>query len=327
VVQSGQEFQILVPSSMKPLDCHIYGSVRQQIIGSDPSVYPSLTLLGPSTTVDYGRRLRRINGAIPNFAVRHFGSSACLEDGIWAFALTPISESTLLYPPGGQNDEYRITHHFVLEKCDGGEFTCAEAQNVLHGFATFLAFCAEQWINPVLVAGSDETGTVAMQEWGTAMVDGGQGHAGWLDEHYGGTIKEVFPGFSNLMRDDDWKKTIRTAVYWYVRSDTSSVGPDGAIVLVQAALERLAWHILIKVRRAISEDGFSRLAAADQLRLVLNACSVPSEIPAILVELGSAAKAENWADGPEAFVSVRNQIVHPVKRQKIKGGRAFFEAL
>ena len=41
----------------------------------------------------------------------------------------------------------------------------------------------------------------------------------------------------------------------------------------------------------------------------------------------SAAKAENWADGPEAFVAVRNQIVHPAKRQKVKGGRAFFEAL
>jgi len=166
-----------------------------------------------------------------------------------------------------------------------------------------------------------------MQEWGTALVDSGKGHSGWLDEHYGAVIADVFPGFSNLMQDDEWRKTIRTAVYWYVRSDTNSVGPDGAIVLVQAALERLAWHILIKVRRAISEDGFSRLAAADQLRLVLNACSIPSELPGVLVELGSAAKAENWADGPKAFVAVRNQIVHPVKRQKVKGGRAFFEAL
>jgi hypothetical protein len=52
-----------------------------------------------------------------------------------------------------------------------------------------------------------------MREWGTAVVDPGKGHSGWLNEHYGGTIEEVFPGFSTLMKDPEWSATVRTAVY------------------------------------------------------------------------------------------------------------------
>jgi hypothetical protein len=325
--QTGQQFQITMPGSSRPLDCQIHGSVQQQIIGTDPAVYPSLTPLGASTTVDYGRQLRRVNGAVPNLAVRHFGEAPRLTDDKWVFELTPVSEYTFVYPESIQSESYRITHHFVLERCDGGLFSSAEAQHILNTFSTFLAFCAEQWISPVLVSGSDDSGTIAMQEWGTAIVDPGQGHSGWLDEFQGIVMPDVFGGFSALMQDADWRKTIRTAVYWYVRSETNHVGPDGAIILVQAALERLAWHILVKIRRAISEHGFSRLNASDQLRLVLNACSIPVSLPNILAELSAAAKNHNLIDGPEAFVAVRNQIVHPVKRERVKGGRAFFEAL
>jgi hypothetical protein len=35
----------------------------------------------------------------------------------------------------------------------------------------------------------------------------------------------------------------------------------------------------------------------------------------------------DWVDGPQAFVAVRNQIVHPQKRKRIRDGRAYYEAL
>src|SRR5207302_7840773 len=122
-------FQILLPGSTKPLDCQVYGSVQQQIIGNDPTVYPSLTVLGPSTTVDYGRLLRRVNGAIPNFAIRHFGPSPRLEDGAWVLELTPINEQRFMYSPNIQSESYRITHHFVLERRDGAAFSSTDAKS------------------------------------------------------------------------------------------------------------------------------------------------------------------------------------------------------
>lgn len=324
---------MLVPGAANPIKCHIFGSFRQQIIGNDPSVYLTLAPLGTATLVDYGSQLYKVNAGIANFGPYPVPSARAigLEDGTWLFQLTPVDESRFLYPPGIQNDSYRFSQHLQLQRSDGGGFSCSNAREALNTLSTFLSFCAERWIAPVLIAGFNQSGTVAMEEWGTARLDPSGGHGGWLDEYHGDTMEEVFPGFSILMQDPDWKRTIRTAVYWYVRADTNHVGPDGAIILVQTALERLAWHILVNVRHAISEDGFSKLAAADQLRLVLSACSVPLELPNSLTQLTAVATGQkgeqDWVDGPQAFVAVRNQIVHPGKHQRVTGGHSFFEAL
>ncbi len=327
-----QPFQVLVPEAASPIECHIFGSFRQQIIGDDPSVYLTLSPLGRMTSIDSGSQLYKVNAGIANFGPYPVAATTiCLEGGTWVFELTPVEESRFLYPPGIQNDVYRFSQHLLLQRSDGGGFSSANARNALSALSTFLSFCAERWIAPVLIAGFDQSGNVAMEEWGTALVEPSGGYGGWLDECHGGTMAEVFPGFSILMEDPEWRRTIGTAVYWYVRADTDHVGPDGAIILIQTALERLAWHILVTVRRAISEEGFSKLAAADQLRLVLNACSVPLELPTSLTHLAAVAAGQknepDWVDGPQAFVAVRNQIVHPGKRKRVKGGRAFYEAL
>jgi hypothetical protein len=58
---------------------------------------------------------------------------------------------------------------------------------------------------------------------------------------------------------------------------------------------------------------------------------VPLDLPTKLGKLSAVAKGQkgeqDWIDGPQAFVAVRNQIVHPGKTKRVKGGRAFYEAL
>ena len=128
-------------------------------------------------------------------------------------------------------------------------------------------------------------------------------------------------------RDPDWRATIEHAVYWNVRSETSLVDPDGGCILLQTTLERLAWQLLVIDGKSLSEDGFSKMQAADQLRLLLSMSSIPLEIPPRLTELQKAAKEFNWPDGPQAFVAIRNRLVHPPKT-KGRQGRTwpYFEA-
>jgi hypothetical protein len=151
-----------------------------------------------------------------------------------------------------------------------------------------------------------------MEEWGKRLVSGWADGSNWLDEHHGASIVELFPGFMRLVaRSLEWEATIHRALYWYIRADTNLVGPDGGVILLQAALERLAWHVLVREHKSLSEVGFSRLPAADQLRLLLTALSVPLTLPPGLVDLQKAAKELNWSDGPQAFVEIRNLLVHP----------------
>ena len=126
-------------------------------------------------------------------------------------------------------------------------------------------------------------------------------------------MAKLFPGFMNLMCDPGWRELMGQVIYWYLRGDTNDIGPDGACILLQVALERLAWHLLVRVQPSISAKAFFKLPAADRLRRLLTTCSIPIAIPPELEQLNHAAKAMNWLDGPQAFAGIRNRLVHPPK--------------
>ena len=127
-------------------------------------------------------------------------------------------------------------------------------------------------------------------------------------------MANAFAGYMRKAVDPDWREAVSAAIYWYTRTNGTAAGADGSIILLQAALERLAWQVLVRDKVVLSSDGFTRLPAADQLRLLLDRCCVPLQIPSSLKALASQAAAFNWADGPQAFVETRNSVVHPPKR-------------
>lgn len=324
-----EAFFVTVSPSVEPIECLIV-DIRSRIVGEDQCSHLTLSPRGGKSTVCYGSRICRLYAGIPNFFQYWFGGPRKLDfrlkGGDWVFEFTPVGDETLLYPSQIQNDRYSFTHYLEVQKNEGEQFSCAEAMQAIDTLSIFLRFCSEHWICPVLIVGLDESGKVAMEDWGTGKVDPRCDPTNWLDRDHGNVMAEVLPGFWRLLEDPLWRDAVRTAVYWYVRADTNHVGPDGAIILIQAALERLAWHVLVQQRHAVSELGFTRkLQTADRIRLLLDACSIPLEFPPELADLHNSAPAQ--ADGSEAFVSVRNRLVHPRERQKPMVGRAYYEAL
>jgi hypothetical protein len=261
-----EPFQISLPGMAKQIECYISGTFTQPIIGDDPSVYLTLRPSGSDAFIDYGSPLFRVDGGIANFKRYRLGGDRTirLDEGTWKFELEPVEESGV-YPAQIQNQSYSFTHHLLLQTREARSFSWSQAQKALEALSTFLSFCAERWVAPALVKGYDKSGGLAIQDWRSARIDPCERRGNWLDEYHASAMAETFPGFARLMDDAEWRETIRTAVYWYVRADTNHVGPDGAIILVQTALERLPWHILVRVRRSISERSFSELPAADQL--------------------------------------------------------------
>ena len=322
-IPNGPYFVQALPNS-DPIECLVLETNK---LDEDGILVILLPVSG--AVIENGSSIVRVNAGIINLEQYWFGGphklDFCLEDGTWIFEFTPVSEKTFLYPSEIQSESYSFTHHLVMRKIDGSAFSCAEARNAIDVLFIFLRFCTERWIAPALVVGIDRSGVAAMQEWGTPKVDVQDSTSNWLDPYGGEPMVEVFPEYSRLMEDSDWKEAIRTAIYWYIRANTNHVGPDGGIVLLQAALERLAWQKLVQDRGAISGDGFLKLPAADQMRLILDSCRIPLSIPALLEQTLRAAKEYNWNDGPQAFVEVRNGLVHPQKRKKLEGSRAYFE--
>jgi hypothetical protein len=315
-----EPFFLSFPEVSKPVECIPIRTT--QVIGDHSGWYVTLVPRRANIIVERGARLARVDAGIINLGHYLCGAPSGLsffelQHGGWDLQFIPVSEETVLYPPTTQDDAYFFTHHLTMRRADGAAFTTVEAVVQLGLLSTFLTFCHGHWVSPGLVRGTSDGGTVVFEEWGTRLVSRWQRADNWLDEHHGRCMKELFSGYCERMADPSWNEAVRTALYWYVRAETSYVGPDGSIILLQAALERLAWHVVVRHRRVLSENAFNKLPAADRLRLLLDTALVPLELPSELTELKAVAKSLKWCDAPETFVGIRNRLVHPPSAAKL----------
>lgn len=275
--------------------------------------------------IDDAPALRCIRFAIANFGqfyVQNPAGAGMTRDRLeltgngWSLKLEPMPNNLFGDVSAAESPLFKFTHTAFLTKEGGGDFTSGEAHEALDAIALFLSFCRGRWVAPALVNGLTGDGAVGMQEWGTRSVEPFTKCATWLDRMQAQEMSKAFGGYMLKVSDEEWQEAVRTAIYWYTRTNGAAPGVDGSIVLVQAALERFAWQMLVQNKHVLSGDGFVRLPAADSLRLLLDQSSIPLSIPTSLKALSSLAAERNWRDGPQAFVEVRNFIVHPPKKNK-----------
>lgn len=212
---------------------------------------------------------------------------------------------------------YSITHSCILRKSDDATFSSSDAQFVLNALHDALSFAAGRWVAPVLVRGAQSDDQIAWSEWGTRPLHPDLGRVEtWFDAHHPNGLAEILPGILKLRQDPERSHSFHSALYWYLRSTGLAAGVDGGIILLQAALEMLSWQTFVTDRKVLSRDGFSRLPADDQIRLLIENCGIPAGIPAGLTELHAKSKEFNWSDGPKALTAIRNLLVHPATRKR-----------
>lgn len=153
----------------------------------------------------------------------------------------------------------------------------------------FFSFCQGGWVGTVFAQGMRADGCSELQEWGMGRIGALSRPDSFLDRHLLDCLIELYFPFMTKMLDQDWAEMLANVVYWLTRSD--SAGVDGGIILLQAAMERFAWRVLVRDRGAISDAGFKALTAADQIRLMLNTLKIPKEVPTGLVDLVRFSKA------------------------------------
>ena len=74
----------------------------------------------------------------------------------------------------------------------------------------------------------------------------------------------------------------------------------------------MAWHLLVNDRKVLSPEGFSKLPAADQFRLLVSTCGIPLDTPSALRELAAMrTQGRPVTDGPDRIARLRNDFVHP----------------
>lgn len=238
-----------------------------------------------------------------------------LASGDWSLVINSLARNGPTDSPSNDEPHAIITHSGTLQRVDGAPFSAEQANRCLFHICKYFSFCYERWVSTANVEGANSEGQLVYWQLGAGKLDQSDSTSNWLDEvRVENALKELFFGFMNRM-EESWEETISTVIYWYIRGDSSRVGPDGALILLQAALERLAWESLVRDARILSEDGFNKLPAADTLRRPLSHSQIPIAIPSGQGGVISLGKALNWLDGADAVVQTRNRIVHPPKKK------------
>lgn len=254
--------------------------------------------------------------ALANLSARLPEDHLDMEAAGWHIEIRPPRKSPDI--EAFRSTLYSITHSCSVRKTDNAAFSSGEAQDLVNVLHDVMSFAAGRWVVPVLVHGFDGNDYIAWREWGTRPLHPNLGRVEtWFDTHHAHTLAEALAGAYDLRKDAERAETFHSALDWYLRSTGLAAGVDGGIVLLQAAPELLSWHFFVAERKALTGDGFKRLPADDQLRLLIESCKIPTSIPPGLTDLVSKAKELNWNDGPKALAAVRNLLVHPSRKTRL----------
>jgi hypothetical protein len=243
-----------------------------------------------------------------------------LKEQEWKIVINSVSNLKALTDDLKINGGYAITHVGIVEQKYKRSITIDEAKNILQALSWYFSFCRGFFVGSLLPVGFSRQNKPSFKRWHKGLLDSWQVVFSWFDHHHGQLIADVFPGFLKRWQDEIWRDSIETAIYWYIRSNTSEGGIDGSIILAQAALELLAWTLLVDDKKKVSYVEFNKMPAAKKITLLLSECSIPLEMPSTLSELNGLKKRFGW-DGPKAFTEIRNFLVHPGDKRKRLAGK------
>jgi hypothetical protein len=243
----------------------------------------------------------------------------------WSVDIDAVPHLRELLEAVGKGGGYGITHVGRLQRSDGAPMAFEEVDRVCEELHWWLSLLRSERTGPLLVMGVHQGETV-WEIWRTPTVSRWRGRWSWLPRllrENDGTITPVDGGktlerLDALWPDPDLRRTVVRAIDWYTQS-VASGHVATTIILAQAGLELMTWLRLV-VEARMSDDGFSKMTAADALRLTLSFGGVPPDIPAIAPDLHAAARPQPGGllqlDGPSAITEIRNGVVHPKPRPR-----------
>ena len=216
---------------------------------------------------------------------------------------------------------YEISHVVSVSRVDSSTFSFGEVEDFLDLLANSLSFMRGRWVAPLLVYGFAPNSPPMFLRKHFGRLKGFASTVSCVDDLSTDWFQSILEGFHRRSNSPVWLDPLEHAIYWYVESNSDrSGGIEGAIILIQAALESLSWTYWTTDRGVVSASGFEKTPASDRISLLLHEARIPSEIPTECTSLIKIARERGWSTGATAICEIRNKLVHatPSNRETLK---------
>lgn len=190
----------------------------------------------------------------------------------------------------------------------------------LNAFSTYLSFLNGRRCSPLFIHGIHE-GAVKWVDYTNYVVDQYKAAESWPPRHSIDNLDDLWKNFSQMWKIDDDKDFLKTVIHWYIEANLNSGYLEGSIVMSQIALELIYNWLVIEKRRILVGKDSEDISASNKIRLLLSQLKVDCDVPDSLNNLKTFVDGDiEIVDGVDAFVQVRNAIIHSQdrKRKKLK---------
>ncbi len=196
-----------------------------------------------------------------------------------------------------------------------GNITYKESLHTINGFRVFLNFLNGRRTSPLFLQGIHED-KITWSDFSSYSLDQYKYVQSWPAHFSVEGFNEMWQNFSKIWDTEDGKDFLTSAIHWYNEANSSSRFPEGGIIIAQTALELLYNWLLIQKRKLLIGKDASSITAANKIRLLLSQLEVDFDIPDDLVNLQNLKSLLSIEDAPDAFVQIRNSLVHSQEEKR-----------
>jgi hypothetical protein len=214
-------------------------------------------------------------------------------------------------------NEINLTHRLVLHRKDGLSFSWSDVQTQVDQFLLFLSFANCSQVTAPISYGRtngalewfrfeapDRTFPTNRRSWATKLTPQ--------------QLEEARECFMSATENPFWGSIIRRAVSWLALVDLARYESDEqALFTVQMLLEMLSYVVLVEDAAVLSEDGYSKLPAADRITVL---CGYSNQSISVthgeVEELRTFCASNSIGNTGELIAALRNKLIHPTKKNR-----------
>ncbi len=235
----------------------------------------------------------------------------------WNITLDSLSNIQQLEKELINSSGFAITHYGILEKNDGSLFDYQESEQIIDALKWYLSFVSGSFISPYALVGFNADNNEVWKGWKSSPMFPYQHNISWVSKSDPQTFEEPFKGFADLYFDPEWSDSLLQIIYIYVEANHIAINVESAIIRLQSALELLAYEILVEKKRVLTQTKFDKLHGYGRIKRLFDWLKIPLDISEHLGVLHETAKDKEWLT-TDAITQIRNCIVHPTKKNRMK---------
>lgn len=200
---------------------------------------------------------------------------------------------------------YLITYAGKITK-KKGSIKLVELHDWHDRFHHFLYFLNGRRVAPMFYTGSFE-GQNIWTDYTSYTIDTHKYVHCWSDIMFLNDLPQLWKAYNKLWKGEADQDFLTTSIHWYVEANSNAGMVEGSIILIQTALELLYNWLIVENQKVIVGGDADNMSAANKIRLLIFQFKISPAVPDAFTDL---AAIPNVQDGPEAFVKIRNALVH-----------------